>query len=79
MNWSNNNNNNNRNVQSVVQYFIGNLIIAFESNFDKQELYIVYVNGEDDKAVSTAGCNITGRILTFSVGEQHNEVLMMLR
>ena len=44
MNWSNNNNNN---VLSVVQYFIGNLIIAFDLNITPTSRnYIVYVNGE---------------------------------
>ena len=46
MNWPNNNNNNN-NVLSVEQYFIGNLIIAFETSTSRNYV-IVYVNDEDN-------------------------------
>ena len=44
MNWSNNNNNNS-NVLSVAQYFIGNLIIAFELR--QAGIIFVYVNDEE--------------------------------
>ena len=37
-------------------------------SYDKWDYIIVYANGEDND-VSAADCNITGRILTFSVGE----------
>ena len=64
-----------------MKYFIGNLIIAFESTSTSRNYVIVYVNDEDSvliiyyavKFIHIVSHNIKGRILSSPVGDKHNE------